>query len=116
MHIRKLLAKMDRPNGLYPNYLNPRTGRWGQREYPLVLFSLLFIGLLCLFYLSVCLLFISLHISYLYVSSIPLCLLYLSVGLFYTSLCLLYLSVGLLYTSLCLLYLSVGLFYTSLYV
>lgn len=34
MHIRKLLAKMDRPNGLYPNYLNPRTGRWGQRELP----------------------------------------------------------------------------------
>lgn len=33
MHIRKLLAKMDRPNGLYPNYLNPRTGRWGQRKY-----------------------------------------------------------------------------------
>ncbi|RLV99018.1 hypothetical protein DV515_00010194 [Chloebia gouldiae] len=30
MHIRKLLQKMDRPNGLYPNYLNPRTGRWGQ--------------------------------------------------------------------------------------
>lgn len=36
MHIRKLLAKMDRPNGLYPNYLNPRTGRWGQRKYLLV--------------------------------------------------------------------------------
>ncbi|XP_018551893.1 mannosyl-oligosaccharide 1,2-alpha-mannosidase IB-like [Lates calcarifer] len=35
MHIRKLLAKMDRPNGLYPNYLNPRTGRWGQRKYTL---------------------------------------------------------------------------------
>ncbi|KFQ98886.1 Mannosyl-oligosaccharide 1,2-alpha-mannosidase IB, partial [Opisthocomus hoazin] len=33
MHIRKLLQKMDRPNGLYPNYLNPRTGRWGQRCY-----------------------------------------------------------------------------------
>ncbi|KAF1631558.1 Mannosyl-oligosaccharide 1,2-alpha-mannosidase IB, partial [Eudyptes filholi] len=32
MHIRKLLQKMDRPNGLYPNYLNPRTGRWGQRK------------------------------------------------------------------------------------
>uniref|UniRef100_A0A672HJA7 alpha-1,2-Mannosidase n=1 Tax=Salarias fasciatus TaxID=181472 RepID=A0A672HJA7_SALFA len=32
MHIRKLLAKMDRPNGLYPNYLNPRTGRWGQHH------------------------------------------------------------------------------------
>ncbi|KAB0358281.1 hypothetical protein FD754_002437 [Muntiacus muntjak] len=30
MHIRKLLQRMDRPNGLYPNYLNPRTGRWGQ--------------------------------------------------------------------------------------
>ncbi|XP_078512465.1 mannosyl-oligosaccharide 1,2-alpha-mannosidase IB [Lissotriton helveticus] len=32
MHIRKLLKKMDRPNGLYPNYLNPRTGRWGQHH------------------------------------------------------------------------------------
>ncbi|XP_030894217.1 mannosyl-oligosaccharide 1,2-alpha-mannosidase IB [Leptonychotes weddellii] len=32
MHIRKLLQKMDRPNGLYPNYLNPRTGRWGQSD------------------------------------------------------------------------------------
>lgn len=31
-HIRKLLQKMDRPNGLYPNYLNPRTGRWGQHH------------------------------------------------------------------------------------
>ncbi|KAK1797502.1 hypothetical protein P4O66_000760 [Electrophorus voltai] len=36
MHIRKLLAKMDRPNGLYPNYLNPRTGRWGQRHSELL--------------------------------------------------------------------------------
>lgn len=33
MHIRKLLQKMDRPNGLYPNYLNPRTGRWGQCKH-----------------------------------------------------------------------------------
>ncbi|CAM2097288.1 unnamed protein product [Caretta caretta] len=32
MHIRKLLQKMERPNGLYPNYLNPRTGRWGQHH------------------------------------------------------------------------------------
>ncbi|XP_038252332.1 mannosyl-oligosaccharide 1,2-alpha-mannosidase IB isoform X2 [Dermochelys coriacea] len=32
MHIRMLLQKMDRPNGLYPNYLNPRTGRWGQHH------------------------------------------------------------------------------------
>ncbi|KAF5910938.1 hypothetical protein HPG69_000902 [Diceros bicornis minor] len=31
MHIRKLLQKMDRPNGLYPNYLNPRTGRWDRK-------------------------------------------------------------------------------------
>ncbi|XP_073166689.1 mannosyl-oligosaccharide 1,2-alpha-mannosidase IB isoform X4 [Lepidochelys kempii] len=32
MHIRKLLQKMEHPNGLYPNYLNPRTGRWGQHH------------------------------------------------------------------------------------
>ncbi|XP_067849051.1 mannosyl-oligosaccharide 1,2-alpha-mannosidase IB isoform X2 [Heptranchias perlo] len=32
LHIRKLLQNMDRPNGLYPNYLNPRTGRWGQHH------------------------------------------------------------------------------------
>ncbi|XP_007485336.1 mannosyl-oligosaccharide 1,2-alpha-mannosidase IB isoform X2 [Monodelphis domestica] len=32
MHIRKLLQKMDRPDGLYPNYLNPKTGRWGQHH------------------------------------------------------------------------------------
>ncbi|XP_038657937.1 mannosyl-oligosaccharide 1,2-alpha-mannosidase IB isoform X2 [Scyliorhinus canicula] len=32
LHIRQLLQKMDRPNGLYPNYLNPRTGRWGQHH------------------------------------------------------------------------------------
>ncbi|MFT7818278.1 mannosyl-oligosaccharide 1,2-alpha-mannosidase IB [Arapaima gigas] len=31
MHIRKLLARKDRPNGLYPYYLNPQTGRWGQQ-------------------------------------------------------------------------------------
>ncbi|XP_061423237.1 mannosyl-oligosaccharide 1,2-alpha-mannosidase IA-like [Lethenteron reissneri] len=30
MKIRGILQKMDRPNGLYPNYLHPRTGRWGQ--------------------------------------------------------------------------------------
>ncbi|MEQ2269877.1 Mannosyl-oligosaccharide 1,2-alpha-mannosidase IB [Xenotaenia resolanae] len=41
MHIRKLLAKMDRPNGLYPNYLNPRTGRWGQRKYMMKTFLVL---------------------------------------------------------------------------
>ena len=26
------LKKQDRPDGLYPNYLNPETGRWGQRH------------------------------------------------------------------------------------
>lgn len=24
---------MDKPKGLYPNYLNPKTGKWGQRMY-----------------------------------------------------------------------------------
>ncbi|XP_023223086.1 mannosyl-oligosaccharide alpha-1,2-mannosidase IA-like [Centruroides sculpturatus] len=23
---------MDKPQGLYPNYLNPKTGRWGQHH------------------------------------------------------------------------------------
>ncbi|XP_035207175.1 mannosyl-oligosaccharide 1,2-alpha-mannosidase IA-like [Stegodyphus dumicola] len=31
-HIRDVLAKMDRPQGLFPNYLNPKTGRWGQHH------------------------------------------------------------------------------------
>ncbi|XP_061177561.1 mannosyl-oligosaccharide 1,2-alpha-mannosidase IA-like [Saccostrea echinata] len=30
MKIRETLNSIDKPNGLYPNYLNPRTGRWGQ--------------------------------------------------------------------------------------
>ncbi|KAF4520938.1 hypothetical protein B566_EDAN008913 [Ephemera danica] len=29
-HIRDFLSKMDKPKGLYPNYLNPKTGKWGQ--------------------------------------------------------------------------------------
>ncbi|XP_063237128.1 mannosyl-oligosaccharide alpha-1,2-mannosidase IA-like isoform X2 [Bacillus rossius redtenbacheri] len=29
-HIRRVLKSMDKPNGLYPNYLQPKTGRWGQ--------------------------------------------------------------------------------------
>lgn len=28
--IRDKLQSMSRPNGLYPNYLNPKTGKWGQ--------------------------------------------------------------------------------------
>ncbi|XP_015925530.1 mannosyl-oligosaccharide 1,2-alpha-mannosidase IA [Parasteatoda tepidariorum] len=31
-HIREVLAKMDKPQGLFPNYLNPKTGRWGQHH------------------------------------------------------------------------------------
>ncbi|XP_076820198.1 mannosyl-oligosaccharide 1,2-alpha-mannosidase IA-like [Clavelina lepadiformis] len=30
--IREFLRKADKPNGLYPNYLNPQTGAWGQRH------------------------------------------------------------------------------------
>ena len=33
MNIRKHLQKLDKPDNLYPNYLNPRTGTWGQRKW-----------------------------------------------------------------------------------
>ncbi|KAF2354066.1 Glycoside hydrolase family 47 [Trinorchestia longiramus] len=29
-HVRDFIRKLDKPNGLYPNYLNPKTGKWGQ--------------------------------------------------------------------------------------
>jgi len=32
-HIRQFVRSLDRPNGLYPNFLNPITGKWGQRNY-----------------------------------------------------------------------------------
>lgn len=32
MHIRDYLSKMEKPQGLFPNYLNPKTGRWGQHH------------------------------------------------------------------------------------
>lgn len=32
-HIRQYVKNLDRPNGLYPNFLNPITGKWGQRMY-----------------------------------------------------------------------------------
>lgn len=38
MNIRQLLKDIEKPNGLYPNYLNPKTGKWGQRKYFLFLF------------------------------------------------------------------------------
>lgn len=31
--IRNRLDEIEKPNGLYPNYLNPKTGKWGQRTY-----------------------------------------------------------------------------------
>ncbi|VVC37442.1 Glycoside hydrolase family 47 [Cinara cedri] len=33
--IREFVRGLDRPNGLYPNYLNPITGKWGQRHVSL---------------------------------------------------------------------------------
>lgn len=32
LKIREVLQQMDKPEGLYPNYLNPKTGRWGQQH------------------------------------------------------------------------------------
>ncbi|XP_063907218.1 mannosyl-oligosaccharide alpha-1,2-mannosidase IA isoform X2 [Zophobas morio] len=31
-HIRQFLQNLEKPNGLYPNYLNPKTGKWGQHH------------------------------------------------------------------------------------
>ncbi|XP_018322492.1 mannosyl-oligosaccharide 1,2-alpha-mannosidase IA [Agrilus planipennis] len=31
-HIRQFLRTLDKPKGLYPNYLNPKTGKWGQHH------------------------------------------------------------------------------------
>ncbi|XP_038076987.1 mannosyl-oligosaccharide 1,2-alpha-mannosidase IA-like [Patiria miniata] len=33
--IRDVLNSMTKPNGLYPNYLNPKTGKWGQQHVSL---------------------------------------------------------------------------------
>lgn len=33
LNIRQLLKDIQKPNGLYPNYLNPKTGKWGQRKF-----------------------------------------------------------------------------------
>ncbi|CAB1415368.1 unnamed protein product [Pleuronectes platessa] len=32
MNIRKVLNRLDKPQGLYPNYLNPNSGQWGQHH------------------------------------------------------------------------------------
>lgn len=31
-HIRQFLQNLEKPKGLYPNYLNPKTGKWGHRK------------------------------------------------------------------------------------
>lgn len=33
--IRDVLHKIEKPGGLYPNFLNPRTGAWGQKQVSL---------------------------------------------------------------------------------
>ncbi|KHN83808.1 Mannosyl-oligosaccharide alpha-1,2-mannosidase isoform B [Toxocara canis] len=30
--IREVLSSIEKPEGLYPNYLNPKTGKWGQKH------------------------------------------------------------------------------------
>jgi len=37
-HIRQFVKNLERPDGLYPNFLNPISGKWGQRKY---LFSII---------------------------------------------------------------------------
>lgn len=32
MNIRKLLNKIEKPHGLYPNFLSPVSGNWVQRK------------------------------------------------------------------------------------
>lgn len=32
MGVRKVLNRLEKPHGLYPNYLSPVTGHWGQRK------------------------------------------------------------------------------------
>lgn len=35
MAIRQVLKELEKPRGLYPNYLNPKTGKWGQQHMSL---------------------------------------------------------------------------------
>ncbi|XP_055371489.1 mannosyl-oligosaccharide alpha-1,2-mannosidase IA isoform X2 [Condylostylus longicornis] len=34
-NIRQVLKEIEKPKGLYPNYLNPKTGKWGQQHMSL---------------------------------------------------------------------------------
>lgn len=42
MKIRDFFDKASKPNGLYPNYINPKNGLWGQRKCIFVLLLLFF--------------------------------------------------------------------------
>ena len=39
LNIRKVLKRVEKPQGLYPNFLSPVTGNWVQRRYQFVLRS-----------------------------------------------------------------------------
>ena len=47
--IRETVANLERPKKLYPNYLHPKTGKWGQQHtrYTGVHWSTLSIELFC---------------------------------------------------------------------
>lgn len=30
--VREVISSLEKPDGLYPNYLNPKTGKWGQKH------------------------------------------------------------------------------------
>ncbi|KAK0181978.1 hypothetical protein PV327_000154 [Microctonus hyperodae] len=34
-HVRKVLKNLEKPMGLYPNYIHPQTGKWGQHHMSL---------------------------------------------------------------------------------
>lgn len=36
--VREVLDQIDKPNGLYPNYLNPRSGVWGSRKFTFTIY------------------------------------------------------------------------------
>lgn len=36
-NVRQVLKELEKPKGLYPNYLNPKTGKWGQCEFFLLI-------------------------------------------------------------------------------
>lgn len=42
-NVRKVLKSLDKPKGLYPNYIHPRTGKWGQRKWISVIYVILYI-------------------------------------------------------------------------